>query len=239
MKNKNITERFGGLIKEEPLTCLEEDFLLPNTCVMESVSPFFGYYDQAPATNRPQYLYCALNGYYSFETITRATQNIRKKFPPGFDAVTGNITLYGITSQVIRIRNLEQYHQINSLQKLYIEEGINFRKKSRNFNREMTMIKLRKFFYLEEAGNDIFIDRAVAHHAYFAIPRQLDWNQFKEITTQVKYDPNHFYFDGALAFIYEDGEIRDLVRIYREKFNIDEIRSLKEKYLKEINRIKI
>jgi hypothetical protein len=230
MGKKNIIERFGGLIKEEPLTCLQDDILMPGTCVLESVSPFFGYYSHEPQAHQPQYLYCVLNGYYSFETITRATQNIRRHFKHAFDAVTGNITLDGVTNQVIRIRNLKQYNHISELQRLYFDEGIMLKKKLRKFENEMAMIKLRKFMWLEPIDKGILIDKAQAHHAYFILPHQIDWEHFIKLTDQVKYDPNYFYFDGAIAFIYEQGEIRDMVRIYRENFSIEEIHEICEKY---------
>jgi hypothetical protein len=229
-KNKTI-ERFGGLIKEEPLTCLQDDILLSNTSVLESVSPFFGYYNHEPQARKPQYLYCPLSGYFSFETISRATQNIRKVFKNPFDAVTGNITLYGIANQVIRIRNLEHYNHISALQNLFLDEGINFSRKFSRVDNDMAMIKLRKFFYLEPAGDDILIDVAQPHHAYFPIPSQIDWERFKKLTEQVKYDPSYFYFDGAIAFIYENAEIKDLIRIYRENFTVDEIKEIRKKYL--------
>lgn len=236
MPLNNIIERFGGLIKEEPLTCLKDNILMPNTCVLESVSPFFGYYSHEPKARQPQYLYCVLNGSFSFETITRATQSIRKSFKQPFDAVTGQITLYGLSNQVLRIRNLRQYSHISTIQQLYIEEGITFKKKYRKFENDMAMISLRKFMYLEPIGNDVFIDRVQGHHAYFIVPRQIDWEQFKKLTDQVKYDPNYFYFDGAIAFIYENAEIKDMIRIYRENFSIEEIHAIRNKYLNLLSR---
>lgn len=236
MKTNTIIERFGGLIKEEPLTCLNDETLQANTCVLESVSPFFGYYNHEPKVQKPHYLYFPLNGYFSLETISRATQNIRREFRQPFDMATGNITLFGLTSQVIRIRNLEQYSNISTLQRLYLNEGISFSKKFRKTNNAMAMIKLRKFFYLEPVGEDIFIDRGQQHHAYFIVQDQIDWERFKSLTEQVKYDPNYFYFDGAIAFIYDQGEIKDLIRIYRERFTLNEIKAIKEKYIDRLKR---
>lgn len=235
MENCKTIERFGGLIKEEPLTCLHDDILMPNSCVLESVSPFFGYYSHEPFAQKPRYLYCVLNGYYSFETITRATQNTQKIFKHPFDAVTGNITLHGITNQIIRIRNLEQYNHISILQSLFLEEGITFKRKFLKVDNDMVMIKLRKFFLLETVDDGIFVDKSQPHHAYFLIPEQIDWERFKQITNQVKYDPNFFYFDGAIAFIYEQSCIRDMIRVYRENFSIEEIKTMRDKYLSLIN----
>jgi hypothetical protein len=235
MKKTGTLERFGGLIKEESLTCLQDDILVANTCVLESVSPFFGYYSHEPQALKPRYLYCVLSGYFSLETLIRATQNIRKQYSQPFDAAIGTISVFDFFNQVIRIRNLQHYNHISTLQSLFIEEGITFKKKFRKLDGEMTVIKLRKFFFLEPAGNDIFIDKAQPHHAYFTIPQQIDWEQFKRITDQVKFDPNFFYFDGAIAFIYEQGRITDLIRIYREDFTLDEIREIRARYLKLLN----
>jgi len=235
MRSDKTIEKFGGLIKEEPLTSLQDNILMSGTTVLESVSPFFGYYNFEPQAVKPRYLYCPLSGYFSFETITRATQQIRKSFHSPFDAGTGNITLHGISSQVIRIRNLEKYNHISILQRLYLDEGISFSRKFRKVDNEMCMIKLRKFFFLEPSGDDVFIDKAQPHHAYFVIPEQIDWERFKQLTDQVKYDPNYFYFDGAIAFIYDQGEIKDMIRIYRENFTLEEIMAIKTKYMDLIN----
>ncbi|NLN94562.1 MAG: hypothetical protein GX128_00085 [Bacteroidales bacterium] len=230
MNKGNIIERFGGLIKEETLNCISDDKLAPNTCILESSAPFDGYYSCEPQAHKPQYLYLALNGYFSFETISRATQNVHKALKRPIDAVTGNITLFGVTTQVIRLRNLEHYDDVRIIQSLYLDEGITFRKRLWKISNGKTMIKLRKFFYLEPYDVNMFMDRAEPHHAYFLIPEQMDYERFKQLTKEVKYDPNYFYFDGAIAFFYENGEINDMIRIYRENFTIDEIKEIRDKY---------
>ena len=51
MSGQNVIEYFGGITKEEPLSCVENDLLLKNTCVLEAVSPFFGYYSPVSYTH--------------------------------------------------------------------------------------------------------------------------------------------------------------------------------------------
>lgn len=232
MTEPNAIERFGGHLKEEPLTCLEDEIIAPNTCVLEADAPFFGYYNEMPVSSKPQYLYCALSGRQSFESIARATQNVRKKFKKNFDAAEGEITFFGTTCQVIRIRNLQKYSDIHTLQSLYLDEGIMLRKKTRKVKNAMAMIRLRKFFNLQPVGQNLFLDSVQEHHAYFIIPHQLDWNNFKEITKEVKYDPAFFHFDGAICFIYEQGEVKDMIRIYREHITAEELKAIRDKYYK-------
>ncbi len=236
MENSKTIQRFGGVIKEEPLSCVQDDILFPNTCVLEAESPYFGYYSHEPQMKKPQHLYCMLNGYFSFETIIRATQKIRKEFKHPFNAALCNISIYDHTSQAIRIRDLQQYNHISNLQRMYLEEAITFKKKSIKIKNEMAMIKVRRFFLLEQVEESVFVDKEMPHHVYFHIPEQISWGFFKEITDQVKLDTCNFYFDGALSFIYDKGEIYDMIRIYRENFSISEIIELQEKYFHWLNK---
>lgn len=234
MENTKIIERFGALIKEEPLTYVQDDILMANTCVLEAVSPYCGYYSHEPQAQKPQHLYLVLNAYYSFETITRTTQYIRKKSNYNFDAALCNITVFGNTCQAIRIRNLLNYTHLRTLQQMYQEEGITFKKKSMKIENQCAMIKLRKFFLLEQIGENTYIDKGEPHHVYFGISEQIDWAQLKKLINQIKLDTCNFYFDAALAFIYDKEEIKDMIRIYRENITIEEIKSIKEKCLASI-----
>jgi hypothetical protein len=45
MENSRIIERYGGVTKEEPLTTLDSKLVMANTQVMESKTPFSGYYN--------------------------------------------------------------------------------------------------------------------------------------------------------------------------------------------------
>ncbi len=231
MKNTQPIERFGGIIKEEPLSCLDTGLIAPNTCVLESTAPYFGYYyDERYRKVIPRYLYCVLNGYFSFETITRATQSIRPQVTSQFDAATGNLTLHGTTAQMIRLRYLKDYNTISRLQQLYMDEGITFRRKFKTITKEMVMIKLRKFFLLQPLGEGLYLDPATEHHAYFMIPKQIDWEEFKQITKEVRFDPACFHFDGALGFIYQDSGVKDMVRIYRENITSEALITIRNRY---------
>ena len=94
METKTI-ERFGGLLKEEPLSCVESGILLKNTCVLESVSPFIGYYKVASGPTKPLYLYLMLDGHYHFREIQRAIISTKEKTVFEFDAAYSEISLPG------------------------------------------------------------------------------------------------------------------------------------------------
>jgi hypothetical protein len=232
METNVIYEKFGGLLKEEPLSCLDDNMLLPNTCVLESVAPFLGYYNEVPGSVKPIYLYFMLEGTCTFEEILRATLNIKRNFKHPFDAVTGTVTLFGQHNQAIRIRNLEEFSYIGLLQKAFMDEGIEFKKKIRKIDNESALINLTKFFYLKPIGELMFLDKSQPHHGYFIIPRHIEWEEFKELTRKVKYDTGLLFFDAATAFFYENKKITEIVRIFRENLTADKLMAIRERYLK-------
>jgi hypothetical protein len=232
MSTENFIERYGGITKEEPLSCVDNEILLKNTCVLEAVSPFFGYYTQVQYSTKPQMLYLVTDEFLSLETLMRTTNKIQKlvKFP--IDAVTGSITLFNQTCHIIRFLNIPKYDQIATLQKLYLEHGLVYKKKVKSFQDQMAMIKLRRFFNLIPFDNGLYLEHGQPNFGYFKIPDYIDWENFKSLTTEVKYDTDLLYFDAATAYIYENRSITDLVRIYRENLTIDKLKAIRDKYFK-------
>jgi hypothetical protein len=94
------------------------------------------------------------------------------------------------------------------------------------------MIRLEKFFYLEKTEEDIYIDKMQLHHGYFVIPEAISWKKFVALTNEVRYDTDLIFFDAAQAFIFEQNNIIDLVRIYRENLTLEKLKAIRDRYLK-------
>lgn len=232
MENHAIIERFGGITKEEPLSNVKGELLATNTCLLESAAPFFSYYSEVPDAEKPSYLYLVLEGYYSFEWILRATLNIRKKFPEPFDGAGGSITMLNNVWQVIRIRELRQYSVLSTLQNHYRDEGIEFKTQVRGFSKEMGVIRLRKFFYLHPLGGGLYLDTIRENVGYFEIPHYINWEQFKRVTDEAKFETSLLYFDAGKAYILENGAITHMVRVFRENLTIERLRGIQARYLR-------
>ncbi len=232
MATQRIIERYGGITKEEPLSCVDNDILMSNTCVLEAVSPFFGYYSQVQYSTRPQILYLVSADFVSLETLLRTTLKVQKQVKYHIDAVTGTVSLFNQTCHVIRFLNIPNYDKIATLQKVYLEHGITYKKKVKSFQNEMAMIKLRRFFNLIPVGEGIYLEEGHPNFGYFAIPEFIGWEDFKKLTTEVRFDTDLLYFDAATAYFYENGSITDLVRIYRENLTADRLKAIKDRYIK-------
>lgn len=232
METNRLIERYGGVIKEEPLSCVDNDLILKNTCVIEAVSPYFGYYNEVKSNTQPKMVYFILDGYFSLEVLTRATAKVQKKVHFPIDAVTGTITIHNQTCYVIRFLNLDNYSHIKMIQQYYVDEGLSFKKKPVAFTNEMGIIKLRCFFSLDPLGEGMYLDSVKTNIAYFEIPYNISWEDFKKLTTEVKYDTELLYFDASRAYIYEHCNIIDMVKVYRENLSPDRLLAIRNRYLK-------
>ena len=236
MSNEHYIERYGNLLKQENLSTLEEK-IWPNTFVLEAPEPFpgfFNYYSDHPVDCKPLYIYLVLKRLYSLEEITRATQNIREYFDGNFNATPGVVHIYNRKFDVIRVRHLDNFSQIQDLQASYIDQGIEFRHKPMRKVEGPAIIRIKKFFILDEIQPDVYFDVTEKDHGYFIIPKQLTWKHFEKITHQVKNNWDLPIFDAAIGHFHESFGIRDMIRIYYSDMNKDYLLKAREKYLERI-----
>lgn len=230
--NNNVTIRFGGLLKQEPLRCVEHDLPMKDTCVLEAVSPFFGYYDEIPSIQKPLYLYVMLEGYPFTADVMRMLQQAASETKFSFDAVYGSIKIPSYDEvRCLRIRHLEKYSDLSSLQNALINSGLEMKRKLKSFDHEQAMIRLEKFFYVEPTETNCWMDVQEAHHGYFEVPLKLSWEKFAALTREVKYDTSLQYFDAAQAFTIDGKKISDLVRIYKVQLSSSGLKDIANRYL--------
>lgn len=232
MKTPKIIDRYGGVTKEEPLSCIENDLLLKNTCVLEADSPYFGYYNEVRNNSRPKMVYFVLDSYAPLELLMRATVEIQKEVKFPINAITGTIELFNETCYVIRFLNLQNFSHISLLQEKYMSKGLVFKKKLKPFKNQMGIIKLRRFFSLTPIAEGVYLEEGQPNFGFFEIPKQIPWEDFKKLTTEVKYNTELLYFDAASAYYYETCSITDMVRIYRENLTEDKLLDIRGRYLK-------
>ncbi|WP_430810143.1 MULTISPECIES: hypothetical protein [unclassified Carboxylicivirga] len=232
---KIILQRYGNLLKEESLVTMQ-DKILPNTFVLEAPEPFpgfFDYYSEIPLDTKPLYIYFVLKRLYTLEEVTRATQNIKKYFDVNFNAAAGVVHMYNKVYHVIRVRHLDSFNQIVDLQAGYIDEGIEFKKKPKDLKGK-AIIRLKKFFTLEEIDEGVYFDMDELDHGYFAIPDKLPWKYFEDLTRRVKNNWDYSAFDAAIGHFHQSFGIVDMVRIYNPNIDREYLMDVRKLYLERI-----
>ncbi|KAF5039348.1 hypothetical protein DSECCO2_544860 [anaerobic digester metagenome] len=231
MKDLPYIERFGGLKKDDTVTCLEDPAFMPNACLLEAVTPFGGYYNEVPGATKPLYFFIVLDDFYPYEEIIRATRAVEKRLGYNIDAVAGIISIFNQHCHIIRIRDLKKYEDIATIQQLYADQKLKFKKQIKKVINEKVIVNLQKFFYLEPVGNNMFFDHIQPHHGYFPIPYGMEFDTFYALTREVKFDTSLLFFDAALAWYVEDRKIHEMVRIYRENLTMEKLEAIRDRYL--------
>ena len=234
MENKIVISSFGYITKVELLNTIKTN-ILENTFVLESFEPFPGYHgNNLPSHFMPHHLFLATKKDYSFEQISRASQNIRSNCKIGFGARPAELFIFNKKVPAIRIKDLESFEKIPELQKWYINEGIFFAKQKK-FNNE-GVIKVFKQFELDEVEEGIFIDQDEPLMTYLKVPVKLSWKVFESITYSIKNNLDGSKFDAAQGVIFIK-DVTDVVRIYSKDTDPVFLMKLRKLYLEEIRKL--
>lgn len=228
--NEKIIERYSELIKEEPLSTLEKDMTISDSCVLESTSPFFGYYHDAPMADPDPYIYCVLDFAHSFGDIVRITKKINAARKQPLDVAVGSLSMVNKTCPVIRIKDINHY-RVKEIQEIFKGEGVKFKKRQRVIREQMTVIRLAKFLQLHPLGDGLYMDAADDTKGYVEIPRYIDWEAFKKLTEEAKYETSILYFDAAQATIFESNKITYLVRVYKKHIEPAHLGPIRNRYM--------
>lgn len=231
MKNNEVQAYFGNLTKEETLFCIESDLIIKDSCVLESRTPFFGYFMDSPQVEKPRYLYLMLENPVNFIEAQRLILSVSKSSSMNIDAVLAQISLPGNPDmQALRLRDLPQYGQLHIVQQQFRDAGLVFRKHQKGAEFENAFVTLEKFFFLEMIEEGLYFDARQAHHGYFIIPEEIKWEDFKKLTKEAKYDTQLLSFDAARATVYTDNKLMDLVRIYRNNIDLGFLKKIRDRY---------
>jgi len=233
MADNRIIETMGSITKVEKLQTLNSN-VLENTFVLDEIEPFPGYHGaNLPTGYDPATVYMVTKKKLSAIRILRMTQNIRKYVKEDFDATSATVCINNSVYNCIRIRHINGYGIIISLQKAYMHEGVKFMKK-KGINGE-GIIEVNKHFELDDCGDGVYKDLEDPLMHYIRMPMQMNWQMFLEITTSIKRNIDDLSFDGALGAIYLK-EIIDVVRIFTKDMTIDDLKKIRNLYLEELKK---
>jgi hypothetical protein len=233
-KSDYIAEITGYIKKQEKLTPVGDN-IVQNTCVLESLHPFPGYYgNNFPDKSHPRSIFFILGATYSFEDIARKTKIIKQRFDHDFNASEGKIIIGPYEYNCIRVKYLQSFNFLPELQREYMKENVKFHKE-KNINKE-AIIKINKIFQVFEKEEGIYGDAEDEYKCYLEVPEQLEWNSFTAITANIKNNLVNNMFDAAQGVFFRSKEIVDVIRIYDQEKDIEKMKKLRNMYLEEIRR---
>jgi hypothetical protein len=238
MKEQVAIETCGTILKKETIATIEQDFC-GNALVLESKSPFPGYYHKViPETKElaPSSVFLVTKNPINDEKLMRSNHEIKKVLKKKFDAAPGQISLYNEMKPCIRVKFLPSYNDISELVDLYREEGIQFLK-YKSIKPYSGLISVKKFFLVDTLEPGIYRDIDEPELSYIQIPGYLKWSNFEKITIEMKRNMEDNKFDAAIGTIHRKNCIVDIVRIFDKDFSIKKLHLIRNKYIEAIHKL--
>jgi len=231
METKTIIETIGSIEKKETLVGIGYDDM-----ALESLYPFPGYHGETvPDTTNPKSAFLITKTNYPEEKIIRATLKAKNLFPHPFDGSPGTVTLFNESKQCIRIKDLKNYNHIPELVEAFKKNGIEFMK-GKKVDPYEGLIKITKYFLLDELDQGVYMDKETPEMAYFEVDTELPFDDFEQITLNIKRNIREDKWDAAQGIFYRKKGIVDVIRIYDLNVCLGQCLYLREKYENEIKR---
>lgn len=230
-----IFETIGTITKKEKLAVVEAE-TNSNALILEALQPFPGYHGATvPDSLEPESLFAITRLMYNDERIIRTIQSLKKESPVEFDGAPGTLNIQHEDYNFIRFKYLP-YANAGEVINQFEKTGIEF-KKTRKIVPYESILKVRKFFTLQENIEGIYNDREDNNMFYLEIPVLLRWNTFEKITIEMKYNMEDNNFDAAQSSIYCRKGLMDFVRIYDRDSCQGKLIFIRDKYLEAISRL--
>lgn len=228
---KTILEIIGTIEKKEKLVSLGYDDM-----VLESLHPFPGYHGTTvPDTTKPKSIFLITKGNFTQEFLIRTIVKIKQDKKYDFDGSPGEIELFNEKANCIRIKGLKNYSLIPEIIRSFKEEGIDFTK-GKDVKPYGGLIRITKYFLLDELDNGIYMDQETPEMGYFEIPVELPWDVFERITLDLKRNMDEANWDAALGVLFRKKGLVDVIRIFDTNVCLGQCLFLMEKYREEIKK---
>lgn len=229
-------EYYGKLLKREILQVLTSNDY-QGSLVLDAPEPFpgcFSYYSDVPVEQIPLFVYLVLDKDYGLESILRASMQVRQDLGIAFSASHAQISIAGKEYFSIRIKHIENYQLLPQMLKAYKEAGLCFKTPTRTEQGGEAYITVTNFFHVTEQENKLYIGKSNQDYGYFQLPKYLDWDDFEALVKEVKNNYHDTYFDVALVQMYEQEEVKDMIRVYHPKMNIELLKEIQAVFLQRL-----
>jgi len=225
-----IRELIGKITLQENISPIERN-KVSGTFVIHIPNPLASYYSRFTEVNRPNSIVLITKNPVSFERILRATRSINEEMELGLDGAKCEVVIGSKKYSGIRIMGIDRYTNIDKVQAAYQQEGFEFHKNTRLSKGTDAIIRVNKFFSIVDIEEGIYQSPNNKDRYYFEVPKYMKWEEFREITFDIKNNISVTNYDIARGIIYEKDGITDVLRVLKPNISVDMVRKIREKYL--------
>jgi hypothetical protein len=225
-------ELIGKIIIQEKIDTIDEN-KLPGTFVINVPDPYKNYYGRFTEIVKPVSIIFVTKTPNSFEKILRVTKKINEKYNLKLDGAKCEVTMNSRKIDGIRVKGINRFHEIAQIQQYYKDEGYEFAK-SEKFKSTEVLIRINRFFNVDEVEQGIFHSHDEDEVYYIEVPRYMTWEEFKKLTQEVKHNIADANYDIAKGIFYVNHGITEILRVVKPKATLELLKTIKKKYIEKL-----
>jgi hypothetical protein len=227
-KNKEL---IGKIILQENIDSTETN-KIPKTFVINVPNPLKSYYSRFTQIDKPNSIIFVTKSPTSFERILRATTKINADNNLNLDGAKCEVTMGSRKVSGVRVRGIQRYSDIESIQGYYANEGFEFAKSESFIDRD-ALIRVNRFFNVEELESDIYKSAHEENVFYTLIPKYMTWDEFRTHTFDIKNNSTDTdtNYDVVKGIFYLNGGIVEMLRIVKPNASVESLKAIQQKYI--------
>jgi hypothetical protein len=222
-------ELIGKLIIQENIDTINEN-KIPKTFVINVPDPYKSYYSRFTDINKPISIIFITKTPNSFERILRFTKKINQQNDLNLTGAKCEVIINSRKLNGIRIKGINRYSEIEQIQQYFKHEGIEF-SKSEKFTDTEALIRINRFFKIEELSNGIYKSQMEDDVYYVEVPKYMKWDEFRTFTFEIKNNMVDKNYDIAKGIFYMNGGITEILRIVKPKATVELLKVIQQKYI--------
>ena len=230
----NVREQIGKITLQENVNPMDKN-KIPNTFVVHVPNPLATYYTRFSEINRPNSVLFLTKKSVSYESILRSTKKINEEKGLEIRAAKCELNLGSRKHSGIRVKGITRYSHIEDIQRAYLSEGFEFAKNIRLQKDNDAIIRVNKFFNLKFITDGIYQSPYNSNRYYIIIPKQLTWDEFRDLTIIIKNNIPITNFDIAKGILYDNSNIIDMLRVIKPNITLDMVKTIQQKYLEKLS----
>ncbi|NEW79509.1 MAG: hypothetical protein GZ086_08820 [Gelidibacter sp.] len=225
-------ELIGKIIIQEKIDTIDEN-KLPNTFVINVPDPYKNYYGRFTEIVKPVSIIFVTKTPNSFEKILRVTKKINEKYHLKLDGAKCEVTMNSRKLDGVRVKGINRFHEIGQIQQYYKDEGYDFAK-SEKFKSTEALIRINRFFNVDEVEKGIFHSHDEDEVYYIEVPRYITWDEFKKLTQEIKHNIADANYDIAKGIFYVNHGIIEILRVVKPKATMELLKTIQQKYIEKL-----
>ena len=222
-------ELIGKVIIQENIDTVDQN-KIPNTFVINVPDPYKNYYGRFTEVEKPISIIFITKAANSFEKILRATKRINEKYNLKLDGAKCEVSIKSRKLNGVRVKGLNRYPEIEKVQQYYKDAGFEFAK-SEKFLDTDALIRINRFFNIEEIEKSVFKSCEENDVYYLEIPEFMTWDEFRTNTFEIKNNISDKNYDIAKGIFYTNGGITEMLRVVKPKATIEFLKTIQQKYI--------